>query len=162
MILGAFTFFHVLISLVGIGTGFIVLYGLLTSRWFNGWTSLFLWTTVATSVTGFLFPIHGLTPGHVLGILSLIALTFAFLGRSRLLRDGSWRKTYIITAMLALYFNVFVLVAQMFGKIPALKELAPKGSEPPFQVAQLVVLIFFVVVTIRATMKFHRTPLSAT
>ena len=108
-------------------------------------TQLFLWTTVATSVTGFFFPFHGMTPGIVVGILSLIVLALAFRAR------GRWRKTYIVSSMLALYFNVFVLVVQSFEKVPALTALAPTQSEPPFQIAQAIVLIIFVILTIQAS-----------
>src|SRR5579864_8503036 len=157
--LAAFTFFHVALSLVGIASGFVVVYGLLTSKRFDGWTALFLATTVATSVTGFLFPFHHFLPSHGVGIVSLIVLTFAILARYRFRLDGGWRRTYAITAVVALYFNVFVLVAQLFMKVPALKELAPTQSEPPFAVAQLAVLLLFTVLTIRAAMKFHAEPL---
>ncbi len=156
MILGAYTFLHVIISLVAIGSGLVVVYGMITSKWFEGLTSVFLATTVATSVTGFFFPYHGLTPGYVLGVLSLIALAFAYAGRRHFRQDGGWRKTYIITSLLSLYFNVFVLITQMFRKIPALKELAPTQSEPPFQMTQLVVLVLFILVGIRATMRFGK------
>src|SRR5450631_3975041 len=137
MLLSAFTIFHVAITLVGIGSGLPVVYGLLTSKRFEGWTALFLTTTVATSVTGFLFPFHGFTPGIGVGILSLILLTFSILGLYRFGLAGGWRKTYAVTAVTALYLNVFVLIVQLFEKVPALKALAPTQSEPPFQVTQL-------------------------
>ncbi len=162
MILTAFTLFHVLLSLIGIGSGFVVLYGLLTSKWSGTWNTLFLITTVATSVTGFLFPAHGFLPSHAVGILSLIVLGIAILARYRFHLTGAWCRTYIITALLALYFNVFVLVAQMFQKVPALKVLAPTQSEGPFKVTQLFVLVLFVLLTIRAATKFHNQPLRAT
>jgi hypothetical protein len=157
--LAAFTLFHVVLSLVGIGSGFVVVYGLLTSKRFDGWTALFLATTVATSVTGFLFPVHHFLPSHGVGIVSLIVLTFAILARYRFRLEGGWRRTYAITAVVVLYFNVFVLVAQLFMKVPALKELAPTQSEPPFAVAQLAVLLLFTALAIRAAMKFHAEPL---
>ncbi len=146
MLLTALTIFHVLLSLVGIASGLVVLYGFLTSKRYGGLTTFFLWTTVATSVTGFFFPIHKLTPGHVVGILSLIVLAIAIRARNR------WRKTYVIAAVIALYFNVFVLVVQLFEKVPALTAQADK---PPFQITQAVVLLIFVILGIRATMKFH-------
>lgn len=158
MILSAFTFFHVALSLIGIGSGFVVVYGLLTSRLMGGWTMTFLTTTVATSVTGFMFPVHKLLPAHVLGILSLIALTFAILGRYRHELRGGWRKTYVIASIVALYFNVFVLIVQLFEKVPALKALAPTQTEPPFQAAQLTALVIFIALGVRATMKFHAQP----
>lgn len=162
MILDAFTLFHVLLSLVGIGAGFVVLFGLLTSKWFDRWTTLFLTTTVATSVTGFLFPFHRFLPSYVIGILSLIVLAIAILARSFFRLAGHWRTTYVITVIIALYFNVFVLIAQMFQKIPPLKVLAPTQSEPPFVITQLVVLAVVVVLAIRAVVKFRKEPLGAT
>lgn len=162
MILTAFTLFHVFCSLIGIGSGFIVLYGLLTSKWSGTWNTLFLITTVATSVTGFFFPAHGFLPSHAVGILSLIVLGIAILARHRFHLMGAWCRTYIITALLALYLNVFVLVAQLFQKVPALKVLAPTQSEGPFKVTQLFVLVLFVLLTIRAATKFHNQSLRAT
>jgi len=160
MILSAFTFLHVLISLVGIGSGFVVVYGLLASKRLDGWTATFLWTTVATSVTGFMFPVHRFMPSHVFGILSLIALTFAILARYRHRLAGGWRATYVITAVVSLYLNVFVLIVQLFEKVPALKAIAPTQSEPPFQIAQLCALLLFTAIAIRATMTFHSEPLA--
>jgi hypothetical protein len=159
MILSAFTFFHVVLSLVGIGSGFVVMYGLLTLRRLDGWTTLFLTTTVATSVTGFLFPIHHFTPGLGVGIVSLIVLAIAIIARYRFHLAGGWRRTYVITAAIALYLNVFVLIAQLFQKVPALKALAPTQSEPPFQLAQLVLLVLFTVLAILAARKFRNEPL---
>ena len=159
MILGAFTLFHVVLSLIGIGSGFVVAYGLLTSKRLDGWTTLFLATTVATSATGFLFPVHHFLPSHAVGILSLVVLTVAILARYRFRLEGGWRRTYAITAVVALYFNVFVLVVQLFMKVPALKAIAPTQSEPPFAMAQLAVLLIFTAVAIRAAMKFHAQPL---
>jgi hypothetical protein len=152
--LGAFTIFHVALSLVGIGSGLVVLYALLTAKSFDGWTTTFLTTTVATSVTGFFFPFHGFKPSYVLGILSLIVLAVSIAAR----RHGGWPRTYAATAVTALYFNVFVLIVQMFQKVPALKDLAPTQSEPPFQVTQLLVLLAFAVFGFRATIKFHNQP----
>jgi hypothetical protein len=149
MLLSALTIFHVLLSLIGIASGLLVLYGMLTSNRFHPWTTLFLWTTVATSVTGFFFPIHQLTPGLILGILSLFVLAIAIRARNR------WRRTYVISAIVALYLNVFVLIVQLFEKVPALTALAPTQSEPPFKIAQGVILVFFVGLGILATRKFH-------
>ncbi len=150
--------FHVALSLVGIGSGLIVVYGLLTSKTFDGWTTVFLATTVATSVTGFLFPVHQFMPSHALGIISLIVLAIAILARYRHGLAGGWRRTYVISAVIALYLNVFVLIVQLFRRVPALKELAPTQSEPPFQVAQLAALLIFATLAIRASMKFHGEP----
>jgi hypothetical protein len=158
MILSAFTFFHVVLSLVGIGSGLAVAYGLLTSKRLDGWTTVFLTTTVATSVTGFMFPVHHFLPSHGVGIVSLIVLAIALLARYRFGLAGGWRGTYVITAMIALYLNVFVLIVQLFRRVPALKEIAPTQSEPPFQIAQLTVLVVFAVLAIRAAIKFHGEP----
>jgi hypothetical protein len=155
MLLGAFTLLHVLLSLAGIGAGFVVAYALLTSKRYDGWTKLFLVTTVATSVTGFLFPVHKFLPSRAVGMVSLLVLGIAILARYRFQLAGGWRRTYAITAVIALYLNVFVLVAQLFQKVPALKALAPTQSEPAFQLAQLVVLVVFTLLAIRAAMTFH-------
>ena len=147
------TFVHVLLSLLGILAGLVVLFGLLTSQLFKGWNALFLWTTVATSVTGFLFPFHRFLPSHALGILSLVLLAiaiYALYGRDL---AGSWRRTYAVTAMIALYLNVFVLIVQLFQKVPALHALAPNQTEGPFKATQLVVLLAFVLLIILATIK---------
>jgi hypothetical protein len=163
MILGmttaTYTFLHVLISLVGIGSGFVVLWGLLASKRLDGWTALFLATTVATSVTGFGFPFHHLLPSHIVGILSLVVLAVAILARYRFHLAGAWRPIYVVGAAVALYLNVFVLVAQLFSKVPGLKALAPTQSEPPFLIAQLIVLALFIWLTILAAIRFRNEPL---
>jgi len=157
MILSLFTFVHVLLSLAGIGAGFVVLFGMLTAKRFDGWTRLFLWTTLATSATGFFFPLHRLLPSHIVGIVSLVVLAIAIRAHSRLQLPGAWRRTYVVTAVIALYLNVFVLIAQLFMKVPPLKALAPTQSEPPFQVTQLAVLVLFIVLGTLAVKKFPRT-----
>src|SRR6185503_2445883 len=126
MILKVYTVFHVVISLLGILSGFVVLYGMLTANPLDGWTKFFLISTVATSVTGFFFPIQRLTPGLILGILSLVILAPAIYGRYPGHLAGSWRWIYVVGAVIAQYFNVVVLITQAFQKIPALKALAPK------------------------------------
>jgi hypothetical protein len=156
MILSAFTFFHVVLSLIGIISGFVVVYGLLASRRLDGWTMLFLTTTAATSATGFQFPVHKFLPSHGVGILSLMVLAIAALARYRFQLVGGWRRTYAISAVLALYFNVFVLIVQLFLKVPSLQALAPTQSEPPFQAAQLVALVVFAALAIRGAMTFQR------
>ena len=161
MILSVFTLFHVVLSLVGIGSGFVVVYGLLASKRFEGWTKLFVTTTVATSVTGFLFPFHQFLPSHGVGILSLIVLALATVARYRFRLEGGWRRTYVLSATIALYLNVFVLIVQLFMKVPSLKAIAPTQSEPPFQVTQLVALLCFAVLAIRAAIKFRNEQLRA-
>jgi hypothetical protein len=158
MILTTFTLAHVVISLVGIFAGFAVLLGLLTAKRLDGWTALFLATTVATSVTGFLFPFHRFLPSHAVGIVSLLILPVAIFARYGRHLAGHWRPVYAVTAMIALYLNVFVLVAQAFMKVPALKALAATQSEPPFVVTQLVVLALFVVLTVVAAIRFRAEP----
>lgn len=153
--MAALTLIHVLLSLAGIVAGLVVLYGFLCGKRFNGWNRTFLVTTILTSVTGYFFPFHKLLPSHILGALSLIALAIAWIARYSRNLHGGWRKTYVITAMIALYFNIFVLVVQVFQKFPALHALAPTQSEPPFAVAQSVVLLLFVVFTILAAKKFR-------
>lgn len=155
MSLSTFTAVHVIIGLVGIGSGFIVLFGLFSAKRLNGWTGLFLVTTGLTSVSGFGFPFIRLLPSHKVGIISLVVLAIAILARYSFHMIGQWRWIYVVTAMIALYLNVFVLVVQSFEKVSALKAVAPTQSEPPFLVAQLVVLALFVVLTILAVKKFH-------
>ena len=151
----ALTFVHVVLSLIGIVSGFVVLAGMFDSRRQESWTALFLITTVATSVTGFLFPFTKLLPSHIFGIISLVVLAIALAARYSFRLKDSWRWVYVVTALFALYLNVFVLVAQAFLKVPPLKALAPTGSEPPFLVAQVIVLAFFLYVGTRAAMRFR-------
>ncbi|HEY2125014.1 MAG TPA: hypothetical protein VGG94_06080 [Chthoniobacterales bacterium] len=158
MILHIYTIIHVLISLVGIFTGLIVLFGMLAGKRLNSWTRWFLITTVATSVTGFFFPFHGFTPAIGVGIISLILLAMAIFARCSRQLMGNWRWIYVITAATALYFNVFVLVVQSFLKIPALQAMAPTQTEQPFKVAQLAVLALFALLTIITVVKFHPEP----
>jgi hypothetical protein len=155
MSLATFTLVHVLISLVGIGTGFIVMFGLIAGKRLEGWTALFLVTTVLTSATGFLFPVEHILPSHIVGTLSLLVLAIAIAGRYAFHLSGAWRRTYVITAAVALYFNVFVLVVQGFLKVPALHALAPTQKEPPFLAAQIIVIAVFVVLTVLAAKKFR-------
>src|SRR2546430_9337386 len=142
MTTSTFTLVHVVISLVGIASGLVVVFGLLTGKRLDGWTALFLATTVATSVTGFGFPFDHLLPSYKVGIISLVVLTVAILARHAFHLAGAWRWIYVVSAAIALYLNVFVLVVQAFEKVPALKAMAPTQSEPPFLVRQLVVLAF--------------------
>ena len=158
MILGmtTFTFVHVLLSLVGIFSGFVMVLGFFAAKRLDFWNAVFLATTALTSVTGFFFPIHGVTPGLVLGVLSLIVLAIAIPARYSFHLAGAWRRTYVITAVIAFYFNFFVLIAQLFDKVPALRELAPTKSEPPFKIAQAAVLIVFVVFGVVSSIRFHK------
>jgi len=150
-----FTLVHVLLSLIGIFSGFVVVFGLLVAKRLDGWTTLFLASTVLTSVTGFLFPFHGFLPSHGVGILSSLALAIAIFARYGRHLAGLWRRTYVITAVIALYLNVFVLIVQLFQKVPALKAIAPTQSEAPFKVTQLVALVLFVVLASFAAIRFR-------
>jgi hypothetical protein len=152
------TFVHVVLSLIGILGGFVVLFGMLTDEKLDGWTALFLWATILTSVTGFLFAYHKFLPSHLFGIISLVVLLVAIYARYSRQLAGGWRRTYVITALAAQYLNVFVLIAQLFMKVPAPHALAPTQTEPPFKLAQLVVLMVFVVLTIAAVKKFRGEP----
>src|SRR6266850_1863584 len=153
-----FTFAHVAISLAGILSGFVVLFGLLAAKHLEGWSRAFLATTLATSVSGFFFPFHGITPAIVLGIVSLLLLSVAVFARYARHLQGAWRKTYVIGAVLALYLNVFVLVVQSFLHIPALKDIAPTQNDPPFQLTQLVALAAFIILGVLATLRFRNEP----
>jgi hypothetical protein len=162
MSLATFTVVHVLISLVGILSGFVVVFGLLGGKRLDGWTGLFLTTTVLTSVSGFGFPNEHVTPGIKIGIISLVVLAIAIAARYAFHLGGAWRSIYAVGATLALYLNVFVLVVQAFEKIPALHTLAPTGTEPAFIIAQLVVLAGFIALGIIATIQFrHESPRAA-
>jgi hypothetical protein len=152
---GAFTLLHVAISLIAIGSGLIVAGGMLASRRLPAMNALFLLTTVVTSLTGFLFPIHGFTPAIGVGIVSCVALAvalFAYYGK-RL--TGAWRWIYVVTAIASLYLNVFVVVAQSFVKVAVLNALAPTQSEPPFAITQAAVLAIFVLIGIGAAIRFR-------
>lgn len=157
MILGmpTFTFVHVVLSLIGILSGLVAMFGMFGGKRLDGWTAIFLVSTVLTSVTGFLFPFHGFLPSYGVGIVSVLVLAVAIAARYAFHLAGGWRRTYVVTAMIALYLNVFVLVAQLFLKVPALKAMAPTQSAPPFLVSQLVVMVLFVALTIAAAIKFR-------
>lgn len=159
MILHIYTIIHVIISLVGIFAGLVVLVGMLGSKRLDGWTKWFLITTVATSVTGFFFPFHGFTPAYPVGVISLILLAIAIFARYSRQLAGAWRWIYVVTALIALYLNVFVAVVQSFLKIPALHAMAPTQTEPPFKLTQLVVLALFVVLAIIAAIRFRDEPI---
>jgi hypothetical protein len=152
--------FHVLLALIGIAAGFVVIFALLGSR-LSSWTRVFLAATVLTSATGFLYPAHKFTPGHAIGILSLLVLglaIFALYGR-RL--AGGWSRTYVISAVISQFLNFFVLVVQLFLKVPALKALAPTQTEPPFKIAQVSTLIVFLVIGIFCAIRFKSPELEA-
>ncbi len=152
MSLQSYTLLHVIISVIGIGSGLMVVYGFLANRRLDGITAIFLTTTALTSLTGFLFPFKGVTPGIVVGIISLIVLAIAVVARYPM--HLAWRKTYVISACAALYFNLFVLVVQSLEKTPALKSLVPT-EEPPFPIPQGVLFVLVVAITILSVKKFR-------
>lgn len=153
--LEAFTLLHVAISLIGIASGLVVLYGFIRNRRFNALTHVFFATTALTSVTGFMFPFHQVTPGIILGAISIVVLLPTVLAFYFFHLTGAWRWIFVVGAVAAEYFNVFVLVVQSFQKIPALNALAPKQNEPPFAVAQLIVLIIFLAAGVMAVKRFR-------
>ena len=163
MSLATFVQVHVVISLIGIVAGIIVMFGMLGSKRMPGLTALFLSTTILTSATGFLIPplvTEKFLPSHLFGFLSLGLLAvacFALYGKKLL---GAWRWIYVLTALISLYLNVFVLVIQSFLKVPALHALAPSvpPAEPPFAIAQGIVLVFFVVAIIGAVRRYRPVP----
>ena len=156
MSLTTFTLIHVIISLIGIGSGLIVLFGMFGGKRLDGMTALFLVSTVLTSLTGYLFPFEHLLPSHIVGGISLVVLAIAIVARYSFHLAGRWRTIYVITAVMALYLNCFVLVVQSFLKVPALHALAPKGNEPPFAIAQGILLLLFIVAGILAVKKFRQ------
>jgi hypothetical protein len=159
MILGmstaTFTLLHVILSLIGIVSGIVVLRGMIAADRLAGWTALFLATTVATSVTGFCFPTASFDPAKVFGVISLLALAAALIARYGCHLAGAWRWIYVVGAVLALYLNCFVAVVQAFQKLSFLRPLAPTQSEPPFMIAQGVVLVLFIVLGGVAVKRFH-------
>jgi hypothetical protein len=147
--------FHVIVSLIGLASGLVVFYGLLTGQPFGIWTAVFLATTVLTSATGFLLPSFDFDPARVVGTLSLVLLAAAVAALYAFHLAGAWRAIYVGTAVAALYLNVFVAITQAFQKLPFLQPLAPTQSEPPFLIAQIAVLIAFIVLGVLATRRFH-------
>ena len=153
--LSTFTIVHVIISLIAIVTGFIAVFGMLTGDRMASWTAIFLGTTILTSVTGFGFPFDKVLPSHIVGAISLVFLAVAVFALYVKHLTGAWRWIYVVTAIIALWFNVFVLIVQSFMKISVLKALAPTQSEPPFQIAQGAALVLFVVLAILAVRQFR-------
>jgi hypothetical protein len=160
MSLSTFVLVHVIISLIAIVAGLLVMFGMLGSRRPGGLTAIFLLLTILTSATGFLIPplvSDKLLPSHIIGALSLVLLLIACIALYAIKLSGAWRWIYVLTALLALYFNCFVLVIQSFLKIPALTAIAPGNppSGPVFAVVQGVVLVFFVLMIIGAIRRFR-------
>jgi hypothetical protein len=153
--LSTYTIGHVIISLVAIAAGFIAVFGMIGSSRMPAWTATFLWTTIATSATGFGFPFDHILPSHILGAISLVVLVLALVSLYDFKLRGAWRWIYVVSAITALWFNVFVLIVQSFQKIAFLKELAPTQSEPPFQIAQAAALLLLIVLGFFAVRRFH-------
>jgi len=151
----SFTLLHVIISLIGIATGFIVIYGFIKGKESALWTTVALTTTTLTSVTGFGFPFEHLSPAHKVGILSLAILALAIPAKYPFKLSGLWRWVYVVGALLVFYLNFFVLIVQSFLKIPALHSLAPKGSEPAFLIGQVTGLILFVALGVMSVRGFR-------
>lgn len=154
MSLAGFTVFHLIISMIAIALGFIVAGGILASNGLPGWTAWFLVLTILTSATGFLFPFTKILPSHVVAIISLVLLAVAVYALYGKGLAGIWRTVYVVTAMLALWFNVFVLIAQSFQKVALLNVYAPTGSEPPFAITQGIVLLFFIFLIVLGIRRF--------
>jgi hypothetical protein len=150
-----FTLLHTALSLIGILAGLVALFGLFRNNPLNSWTLLFLVTTIATTLTGFLFPFRGFTPAIGTGIVSSLVLAPTVLARYTFNLAGAWRWIYVVGAVVSLYLNCFVLVVQSFLKVPALHELAPQGTEPAFVLTQGLVLVLFVIAGILAVRRFH-------
>src|SRR5437867_3621940 len=162
MILLIYTIIHTVISLIAIFTGIVVQFGMLAGKRLDGWTKWFLITAVATTITGFFFPFHGFTPAIGLGIISLPFLALTIYARYPKHLAGAWRWIYAIGAMICLYFNLFVLVVQLFEKVPALHTMAPTQTESPFKLTQLIVLALFVLLGIVAAIRFRIEPIRTT
>lgn len=156
--LPAFTAVHVTVSLAAIASGFVILFGMIANRRLDGWTAFFLATAVTTSVTGFGFPIKGMTPGIAFGIISLVVLAAAVTARYRRHLTGLWRRVYVIGAVFALYLNFVVLIVPSFQKIGVLRSLAPTQSEPPFLAVQLISLVAVLVLGMLAVRRFRELP----
>ena len=155
MILHIYTIIHTLISLLAIFTGIVVLFGMLAGNRLDCWTKWFLTTAVLTTVTGFFFPFHGFTPAIGLGIISLPFLAITIFARYSKHLAGAWRWIYVIGAVICLYFNLFVLVVQLFEKVPILHAMAPTQTESPFKLTQLAVLMLSTVLATVAVIRFR-------
>ena len=153
--LATFTLIHTVLSMVGIFAGLVVVGGLMAGKQFGGWIATFLVTTFLANLTGFGFPFVVLMPSHILGGLSLVIIPITAIALYLKHLAGGWRKTFVITSVVALYFNVFVLMVQLFRKVPAMIALAPTQKEPPFALTQLLVLVIFIVLGREAVRGFR-------
>src|SRR5882724_1050609 len=155
MSIGTFTLVHVIISLVGVGSGLVVAFAMLKSKRVPALTALFLVTTILTSITGYFFHPIIFDPAEIVGFISLAVLALALLALYGLHLKGVWRPVYVVSALVALYLNCFVTVVQSFGKIEVLRALAPTQKEPPFMVAQGILLLAFIVLGVFAVRRFR-------
>jgi hypothetical protein len=150
---------HVAISLIAIASGVGVVYGFFNASRMPRTTQLFLITTFLTSLTGFIFfKRDQILPSHITGVIALIVLVPTCIALYMKKLAGAWRRIYVIGAVISLYLNVFVLVVQLFLKVPALHVLAPNAPanpEPPFKIAQGVVLVLFIVAGFLAVKRFR-------
>lgn len=140
------TGFHTWLSLIAIASGVVVVFELIKGRDLPWVTALFLGTAAATSLTGFGFAFNTLLPSHIVGAVALVVLALTFPARYLFGYAGPWRAIYVVGVVISLYLLVFVGVAQAFNKVPVLQASAPTQSEPPFAIAQLVVLAIFVAI----------------
>lgn len=159
MSLPAFTAVHVLLSLIGIVAGSIAMWGLLRASLLRGWTWLFLVMAIATSLTGFMFPVDAIKPSHVFGVITLVLLAFAIHALIVKRLEGRWRVAYVVSAMLTLYLNVVVLIVQMFEKVAPLAELESTRGLWPLLATQGAALMMFVAATVLGTMRFRSSPM---
>lgn len=155
MSIAMFTTIHVILSLIGIGAGFVVLFEMIQGKYSGTWTTIFLSTTILTSLTGFPIPPFGLDPPRIVGILSLAFLAIAVAALYHFHFVNRWRWIYVVTSTAALYLNCFVAVVQTFQKIPFINVLAPTQSEPPFAIAQFAVLAILITLGALAVKRFH-------
>jgi hypothetical protein len=159
MILGVstatFLQIHVALSLIGIATGLVAVLAMIRGKLLRVSTAVFLATTVLTSATGFPLPPFGLDPARIIGSISLVVLALALAALYVFRLAGAWRWVYVVTATIALYFNCFVAVVQTFQKIEFFRALAPTQQEPPFAIAQLVVLALFVAFGVLGVKRFR-------
>lgn len=139
-----FILIHVFLSVIGIVAGLVVVGGLMAGTHFKRWTALFLASTLLTSATGYGFPSIEILPAHIVGAISLVALAGAIAALYWKRLNGGWRRAFVVLSVLALYLNVFVLMAQLFQKIPAMAVLASTSSAPVFGVTQALVLVLFI------------------
>jgi len=148
------TMVHVSLSLIGIATGFLVIFQMIGGKALGGLNTIFLVSTILTSVTGFFFPITKITPGLVIGAISLVVLAIALFALYSKKLAGGWRTFYVVTAVIAQFFNVLVLIVQSFMKIRVLHAMAPTGEEAIVKIVQVCALVLLIVLGVIAARKF--------